>query len=166
MTKKKGSPRDVHNGWYEVTETFTSPERIRNVQEAEGARVFLLGRIEGVVIVEVPADMPGPAARDALGRALTERLKGSVLIVNESIKFMKLRRATAEQERILYGHTKEEAAAARAASAAAHPIADDGDRSLVAADGALGDRLDGEHAARGDDRHEEDGGSGAHRADS
>lgn len=104
MKSKHGRKRD--DGWYEVVDTAIDAKRIRNVEEAEGFRCFFRGPIGAVQIVEVPTDMPEPV-RDALGRKLSA-LGVSVLIVNENIKFYRIRRASPDEEKKLNAAPKEE----------------------------------------------------------
>jgi len=162
---KKPYERGFHDGWYEVTEMFPEGgERVRNVAEAEGSRVFVLGQIEGVVLVEVPDDMD-TAKRNALGYALSERVKGNVMIVNERIRFMKLKRAAPAEEKRLHENAKEQATnpAPARANPAAHPSAG----PVAPRDGGSDPRPDGNAAALGDDRDDAvaDQGSGAAGSD-
>lgn len=144
------------NGWYEVIESFPEGgERVRNVPEAEGHRVFVLGKIEEVVIIEVPDDMPTDA-RDALGRALSKVLQRNVFLTTERIKFMRLRRANPIEERQLDGIQKEEKPAALARASGR----DDGPRRVDHGDGDRSDRagaVPAEDPAHGSAAHAEDG---------
>lgn len=150
--KLKPYDRKFHDGWYEVVSRFNGGDRVKNIPEVEGHRVFLMGAIDGVVIVEVPPDM-SRQARDALGVALSERVRGNVLLVDEHIQFMQLRRASPQEEVRLHAAAKAQAEDTKAAPP--DPAHDAGPRPLAASDGDRGDRLEGESAPSRDGGHDE-----------
>lgn len=142
MKKKQKHGYTRRDGWYEVVDTSVDAKLIRNVEEAEGFRCFVRGPISDIHIVEVPTDMPEPA-RNALGRKLSS-LGVSVLLVNENIKFYKLRRATPDEEKRLDAIEKEKDPPPSPSTPTIDEASDsDGVGPVVAGDGSECDRFSG-----------------------
>jgi hypothetical protein len=145
---KFGRARD--NGWYEVVDTAIDARLIRNVQEAEGFRCFIRGPIGDVQIVEVPTDMP-EVVRDALGKRLSA-MGITCLLVNENIKFYRLRRASHEEEKKLDAAQKQDATAPARATTDDEAPEGAGVRSVAGSDGSERDQPAGDATAPGDDQ--------------
>jgi hypothetical protein len=101
MKRKKPTPkrdklRKPGEHWYEVTDLF-DPNKIRSL----GDHLFIMGKLDGVVIVEVP-DGTGPQAVDDLRRRLQAAGITSIAFAVESgIRFLKLKALNEiEEERI------------------------------------------------------------------
>jgi len=153
--RKHSSRRD--DGWYEVMDTAVDAKLIpRSVKETDGHRCFVRGPVGQIEIIEVPESMP-EVARQALGQRLSS-MGATVLLVNEHIKFYRLRRASAEEKRSLDAFEKQDGEAP--ASPSPGDEAADGavSGSVTHGDGRGGDQPDGGAGALGDDQERAQGG--------
>ena len=87
-------------GWFEL-ESYFDPEKIQsvNIPETTGTRTFLMGKIGEFAVVEVDANTD-PGAAEALSVKL-EEMGVPALIVTNHVRFLKLRRCSFGESRIL-----------------------------------------------------------------
>jgi hypothetical protein len=88
--------------WYELLEYF-DPEKIQKLPVKDG-RAFIMGRLDGVTIVEVGSDMP-QAQIAKLGTWLKEN-GIEALVVSAGVRFLKLATVSDELEATLDEHER------------------------------------------------------------
>lgn len=141
MTKKKLRPskhgRQREDGWYEVVNMSKDGKRITNVQDAEGYRYFISGKIKDALVIQVPETMPIDR-RNRLGQSLSAQ-GISVLIVDETLQFCRLRRVSPKEEMLLTSYVSQEPDAAADTSP-------DGSADASAENLSLGSLFDGDGA--------------------
>jgi hypothetical protein len=82
--------------WYGVEDLF-DPKGIRTVDKG----MFILGRLDDVVIVQIPNDTPKGAVNSLHDRLKKAGVQSVCFAVTEDVKFLKLRTLSALEEKAI-----------------------------------------------------------------
>lgn len=154
---KKGKPkwmRAREEGWFELTEYFDA-QKAKRVNPDH--RFFFRGKIDDLTIVEADKDISSEQMYH-MAKYLRDHGLNS-LIVPSNIRFIKLRRCSASEERMLDAKDKE-----AQAQIVERGESGDGPGPVYDGDGAGGDGSSEESSAQGSDPAAEDDGEDSNEA--
>lgn len=153
VKRPKRTVRHFNDGYYEVTPAFPDDKSIAG--KIGEHRYIIAGSVHNMMVVHVARGTPREH-RDLLGETLAKQ-GVTALILPEDIRFMKIRRLSAQEEMTIRAQVEAQVAARRATPTDGGEPHGDGSLADGTSDG--GALADGEGAAHDAPALEDDGGT-------